>query len=291
MRGFACILAVLLLLIPGVPAKGGHPEGDPPRIALIVDDFGYFFDETVRGFLAVDAPLTMSVIPGLRYSERIAGEIRGVGKGLLAHLPMEPIDYPAKDPGPGALFTCQSDEEIRRRVRHALDGFRRLDGANNHMGSRAMQDERVVRIVMEEIGDRNLFFLDSKTVACRIGRRTAAAAGVPCLENDLFWDTGYSTREEIAEGLDRLAAVALRKGFAVGIGHPRPVTLDVLREKLPELEALGIRLVPVAELIREPRIAARNAAPESGGSGSDRGGAATTAATVVPQALLRSGNE
>ncbi|MBN1825139.1 MAG: divergent polysaccharide deacetylase family protein [Candidatus Eisenbacteria bacterium] len=281
MRGFACILAALFLLAPGAAVRGDSPDGEPPKLALIVDDFGYFYDDTVRGFLAVDASLTMSVIPGLPFSERIAGEIRGAEKGLLAHLPMEPIDYPEKDPGPDALFTNQSDAEIRARVRRALDSFHRLDGANNHMGSRAMQDRRLVRIVMEEIGDRNLFFLDSKTVACRVGRRTAAAAGVPCLENDLFWDTGYSTREEIAEGLDRLARVALERGFAVGIGHPRPVTLEVLREKLPELEALGIRLVPLAELIHGQRIAARNAAPNEGGGGSDHRGAAAAAAAVV----------
>lgn len=264
MKSAVCLLGLFLLLVVSMAAEGQSPVGSAPKLALLVDDFGYRYNETVKGFLEIDAPLGLSIIPGLRYSERIAGEVEKKGKCLIAHLPMEPVDYPNMDPGPGALFVDLTDDEIRARIGRALGSFDRLDGVNNHMGSRAMQDERVVRIVLEEVGRRGLFFLDSKTVPSRLGATLAEASGVVCLESDLFWDDGYNTREEIEEGLDQLVQIARRKGFAIGIGHPRPVTLEVLQEKLSEFDELGIQLVSVRELIPGVMPATRNPVPLEG---------------------------
>ena len=227
------------------------PAEGMPKLALIIDDFGYSFSSGTLAFLELDVPLTISVIPGLRYSERITEKAQSEGKAVLAHLPMEPLDYPVHDPGPGAIFASQSDEEIRAAVCKALDSFSRLDGVNNHMGSHVMRDGRVLGIVLDEVGKRDLFFIDSKTVASRKATRIARKNGVECLENDLFWDTGYDTEEEIEAHLDELARIALRRGRAIGIGHPRAETIEALKRKLPEFEKLGILLVPVTELVRD----------------------------------------
>ena len=53
------------------------------------------------------------------------------------------------------------DEEIRRRVRRALRNVPHARGVNNHMGSKATANERVMRLVLSELKDRNLLFLDS----------------------------------------------------------------------------------------------------------------------------------
>ncbi len=251
MRLAVIFFCAIVLAVSALNETCASPVERSPRIALIIDDFGYSFSSGTLAFLELDVSLTISVIPGLRYSERVAEKARSEGKAVLAHLPMEPLDYPAHDPGPGAIFTSQSDEEIRAAVRGALDSFSRIDGVNNHMGSRAMRDGRVLGIVLDEVGKRGLFFLDSKTVASRKAVRIARKNGVKCLENDLFWDTGYDTEEEIEAHLDELARIALRRGWAVGIGHPRGATLEALKRKLPEFEKLGILLVPVTELVRD----------------------------------------
>jgi polysaccharide deacetylase 2 family uncharacterized protein YibQ len=215
---------------------------------MIIDDFGCSFSETARAFLEMDADLTITVLPGEPFTGRVARKALAEGKDLLLHLPMEPLGYPAQDPGPRAVLLAQTDEEVRARVRSALEGVEGLVGVSNHMGSRAMQEERILRILLDEVGERGLFFLDSKTVPGELAASVAGSMGVRCLENDLFWDTGVDEPEAIRAKLDRLFQIARRRGYAVGIGHPRPVTLEVLREKLPEMERLGVRLVPIRGL-------------------------------------------
>ncbi len=254
-RGTVLAIAWLSLFVgvEAVPADpGGVPKIRGARIVLVVDDFGYAYNETVRGFLAVPEAITISVIPLEYYSYRIAAEAEESGKEVMAHIPMEPLAYPEKDPGSGALLVDHSDDEIRRLVRQALDSYPNFDGANNHMGSRVMQEQRIVSIVMEEIARRDLFFVDSKTYPGNLARSVARTLGVRFAENRMFWDDGYSTSEEILDNLDRLARMALEQGWAIGIGHPRGIALDALRKKLPEFKKLGIQIVPMTDLVGQP---------------------------------------
>jgi hypothetical protein len=43
-------------------------------VALVIDDWGYRVDATTSGLLALDAPLTLAVLPGLSFSRRFALE-------------------------------------------------------------------------------------------------------------------------------------------------------------------------------------------------------------------------
>lgn len=253
----ALVVAWLSLFVGGIgytpilaePAAGTQQQETTGEIAIVVDDFGYFVNETVHGFLALDIPVTISVIPSLRYSSRIADAAWAADKEVMAHIPMEPIDYPAKNPGGSALFVKYDDAELRGRIVAALDSYPRFVGVNNHMGSRAMQDPRLLGILMKEIEGRGLFFVDSKTIPGERPRTIAKDHGVRFGENRLFWDTGLSTPDEIRTNLDRLAQIARRGGRAIAIGHPRAISLAILKEKLPELKKLGIRFVKVSDIV------------------------------------------
>jgi polysaccharide deacetylase 2 family uncharacterized protein YibQ len=43
----------------------------------------------------------------------------------------------------------------------------------------------------------------------------------------------------------------VRDGRAIGIGHPRPATLEALREAIPEIERRGVTFVPITALREE----------------------------------------
>ncbi len=78
-----------------------NPSG--ARLALIVDDCGQWID-TERGFIALGIPLTMSVLPSVPYTGRIAREASDAGKGVMLHLPMETLS--GLNPGPGKITTA-----------------------------------------------------------------------------------------------------------------------------------------------------------------------------------------
>ena len=56
--------------------------------------------------------------------------------------------------------------------------------------------------------------------------------------------------EDIERQFQRMVEIAKKRGQAVAIGHPRPATLNVLRERLPGLEKQGIELVRISELVK-----------------------------------------
>lgn len=243
----AFLLGVLYWMGPpprqGAPQEPGAPEA---RLAVVIDDVGYEMDP-VRELLRIDAPLSLAVIPHQRHSRRAAELIHRRGREVLVHLPMEPIEYPRKNPGEGALLSSMNAEELRLTLRAALAGVPHARGLNNHMGSRLTAIPRAMRLLMEELGDRGLYFLDSRTAGDSVALGAARAASVPCLERDVFLDARRE-RDFVEEQLRLAAEQARRRGRAVAIGHPHPVTLEVLRRELPRLQAEGVRLVFASEL-------------------------------------------
>ena len=50
--------------------------------------------------------------------------------------------------------------------------------------------------------------------------------------------------------IDKIADAAIEKGLVVAICHDRPKTVEVLEERLPELEARNITFIKVADIVR-----------------------------------------
>lgn len=223
-----------------------------PRIAIVIDDFGYSGSETTMGFLNMDFPLTISVLPHCPHTTDIAHAAHRAGKEVIVHIPMEPRGYPESDPGEGALMKVHTREQLVRRIDAALDDVPHAVGANNHMGSAFTSQHIPMRVLMRKLSDNGLFFLDSMTTPESVGMSEAGRAGVPAARNRMFIDSPVdeSGRIDVESQLEELVVIARKRGEAVGLGHPHPETLRVLRKVLPELEREGIVLVFISELVR-----------------------------------------
>jgi polysaccharide deacetylase 2 family uncharacterized protein YibQ len=224
------------------------PPERPPRearIALVIDDVGYDLD-SLREFLRFPGPLVFAVLPGLPGTAEAVRLIRTAGKEYLLHLPMEPLN--GENPGPGAILTTQSDAEIRRLIEEDFVHFEDAVGVNNHMGSKASADARVMRVLMEILQERDKLFLDSRTTAESVAGAQAERYGVPFLERAVFVDN-ETDPASLRAALLRGAAVARERGQAVLIGHIRhPEILTVLQEVLEEPESRDVRLLSLGEM-------------------------------------------
>ncbi|MGA2758935.1 MAG: divergent polysaccharide deacetylase family protein [Candidatus Cybelea sp.] len=226
------------------PTSTPAENAQGPELALIVDDCGQWI-ATERGFVALDIPLTLSVLPDVPYTGVIAGEASDAGKGVMLHLPMETLS--GLNPGPGKVTTEMSDAQIVAQVQSDLADVPLARGVNNHEGSKASADPRVMRAVIGVLAEHNLFFIDSKTNAASVGEETARQMGVPTAARDVFLDNRADVAYSEAQ-LSQAAAIAQRTGSAIAIGHPRPTTLAAVRAMIPKLQALGIRFVLVQDL-------------------------------------------
>jgi len=223
-----------------------------PRVAIIIDDFGYNRSATSMGFLELEEPITIAVLPRCPYTESVADAAHIAGKQVIAHIPMEPERYPEANPGEGALLERHTAEELRRLTRSVLDEVPHARGANNHMGSRLTTRAPHMRAVMGELKSRGLFFVDSVTTPKSVAYSEARRAGIPAGRNTLFLDSylDETGRLDVPGRLSALEEAARRDGYAIGIGHPKPETLAALREGLPAMRSRGVKIVFVSELVQ-----------------------------------------
>lgn len=224
-------------------------EASRPRIAVVIDDWGYEW-EMAEAFIGFPEPLTVAVLPFLPYSQDHAVQAAGAGHQVILHMPME-AQNEAVDIGPGGIRTTMDDDEIAERVAAALAHIPGVSGLNNHMGSRATADQRLMDAVLDVIDEQQLFFLDSYTAATTIGHEVARERAVPYAVNQVFLDH-VDTEEHVRGQIARLVRLAEQRGHAIGIGHVRPNTYAALVGMLPELRVAGIEFVPISELLLVP---------------------------------------
>ena len=223
-----------------------------PAIAVVIDDLGL----NRRGTAALNrlrAPLTLAFLPYASGLDAQTEAARAAGHELLVHVPMEPRSQDW--PGPNALTTQLGPTELVSRLRAQLRSFRGFVGINNHMGSLLTTDPARMDIVMAELRQRDLLFLDSRTTPASVAARRAARMQVPFAERNVFIDNDLDLQSVLSE-LAHAENIARRQGHAVAIGHPHDVTIQALKRWLPALDARGIALVPISAIVARQSCAA-----------------------------------
>ena len=216
-------------------------------IGLIIDDFGYRNDHVSNGFLQLPGKLTYAIIPGHDYSQLFSKKAYDAGYEIIVHLPMENIGktYGEEE---YVLMSYFQDDEIKNRINKAFDLLPESIGLNNHQGSRGTADSRVMTLVAGVIKEKKKFFIDSRTTNNSLAEITMRKYGVPTNKRDVFLDNELD-EEKIKIQLLELADVSEEKGIAIGIGHVKPQTLNVLAKEIPVLQKKGFRFEFVSNLV------------------------------------------
>ena len=230
------------------PASTPPRAPGPPRLAIVLDDGGNSL-EPLTELARLPRAVAVAVLPNTPLATEFARGAAAQGREVLLHAPMDKLAS-SSGPGPGydAIGTGLGDREIEARLGRALLIVPEARGVNNHMGSEATADRRVMTVVMRVLAGRGLYFLDSRTTPATVAEEVAREHGVPALRRDVFLDNSdapAAIRAALGEAVTRAAA----QGDAVAIGHVHPTTLAVLASELPR--ALGsVRLVPPSDLLR-----------------------------------------
>ena len=235
-------------LPPYLPPISAPPKiKELPRVAIIIDDLGYN-RKIAQKFLELDAVLTFSILPYSPFTKKIARSANEKGMEVMLHLPMEPIEYPAIDPGPGVLLMSMTPDELINQLNQDLDTIPEIKGVSNHMGSRMTAESDQMYQIFSVLKKRGLFFIDSRSTSHTVGRPSARLFKIPFAERDVFIDHKPNA-EFIRRQLKTLVRIARKRGEAVGIAHPSKTTLRILREELPGLQK-QVELVPVSQLVK-----------------------------------------
>lgn len=245
-------------VLPAVPVPRIEREKPPPvrkkipvskaQIGIIIDDLGWS-KEIVNEIEKINRPVAVSILPYAPYSKDVFNEFKKNNRiEMFLHLPLEPRP-PAQVLDKGVIKTEMSGEEITQEFYNALkDFYPGVKGVNNHQGSLFTSDEEKMRILLEAIQSKNLFFVDSMTARQSKGYILAKEMGIKTAKRDVFLDN-QSDPEYIEAQIRKLVEVAKKQGKAIGIGHARKNTIAVLKDVLPEIEKEGVEIVPVSSLL------------------------------------------
>lgn len=214
------------------------------KIAIVIDDVGYSYNSTYD-FLSLGFPVTFAIIPDMSHSDHFYKLIRESKYDMLLHIPMEPLSGKNAVES-NALFTDMDTLELKSRMEYFLNKYPAVIGANNHMGSKAVTDATLMKVVIDELKKRNKLWLDSMTNSGTVSKEIASIANYPIYQRDVFLDNDDSY-EAIRRQMLELVKVAKENGYAVGIGHIQSAMLArVLKEfynnrKSYEVEFVGLR--------------------------------------------------
>ncbi|GFE61601.1 divergent polysaccharide deacetylase family protein [Geobacter sp. AOG2] len=224
------------------------PAGVQGKLAIIIDDMGSTLQEA-RALAGIGLPLTFSIIPGLHSDRDVAGFAARSGIETMIHIPMQSKGWPQRRLEANGLLTSMDDAAIREHLGEYTREIPTAIGVNNHMGSEFTEHEDKMRVVLEELKGKGLFFIDSVTTPRTVGARLAREMGVKTAKRNVFLDNeqnGAYIRGQLAQAV----RMAKKNGTAIAICHPHPATIATLVETLPALAGQGITLVPVSQLVR-----------------------------------------
>ena len=217
------------------------------EVAIIIDDMGY---SKKRGLRALNIPgqLTYAFIPNSPNARFLADEAKKRNKEIILHAPMSNVhNYPV---GQSGLTEVMDRATFTNALNDAIESVPHISGMNNHMGSLLTQKRLPMEWIMQTLGARGLYFIDSRTTSQSVAWITAQQNNIPSLKRDVFLDHERET-QFIAHQFTQLLRVAKRRGYAVAIAHPYPETLSYLQQHIHRLADEGITLVPASHLVNK----------------------------------------
>ncbi len=226
------------------------PEnGHIPQIVIIIDDIGY--DKKIALALSdLNSNITFAVLPFAPFGKIISKQLHDKGSQLMLHLPMEPVQYPEINPGPGAILSSMSPDTLLDQLKNNMKDVPHIVGVNNHMGSKTTTRSDQMHQIFTILKKENLFFIDSRTAAKSKCKASARLLRLRFGQRDIFLDN-FQNQKYITGQFERLKAIAIKHGSAIGIGHPYKATLHTLSIELPKLKN-KIKIVRADRLVSIP---------------------------------------
>ena len=216
------------------------------RLAIILDDLGSDRAAAEQIF-ELHYPVTISILPNHEHSAEIAHEALRHGCEVLLHLPMQAVA--TEKPEAQELRPGMSEDEVSQLLDEFLQNVPGVVGVNNHQGSQATADPKLMQELMPALRERHLFYIDSRTTAATVAYEEAQSSDVPSAFRNVPFLDDVAELGAVRKQLQLALKGAREKKEAVAIGHPHPATRQALRELQPKAQAEGVQLVLASELV------------------------------------------
>jgi uncharacterized protein len=219
-------------------------HSDAPKIAILLGGMGLNEKLTQRAIKELPADVTLAFAPYGNNLQEQVNRARAEGHEVFLQVPLEPVGFPANNPGPKTLSGDASDAENIDSLRWHLSRFTGYAGVVNYMGSRYLSMPKAIKPFLVELKQRGVFFLEDGSMALSATEGTARAMQLPIKRAKVVIDSDPNPQAIIA-ALTLLEEEATGTGFAIGTGTGLDVTINTVKEWAKAAAERGIILVPM----------------------------------------------
>jgi polysaccharide deacetylase 2 family uncharacterized protein YibQ len=224
-----------------VSANAVH--SDAPKIAIILGGMGLNDKLTARADRDLPGDITFAFAPyGPNLQDQV-NKAREQGHEILLQLPLEPVGFPASDPGPKTLLADADEPTNIQNLQWHMSRFTGYAGVVNYMGGRFMAAPTAVKPMLTELKKRGLYFIEDGSLPLSSTDDVAQAVHQQVRHADVVIDAAPDA-QSITDALNKLEEQARSQGFAMGTGSGLAVTVDTVRDWARAARDRGIILVP-----------------------------------------------
>lgn len=227
----------------------GVIHSERPKIAILLGGMGLNAKLTQQAIRDLPGDVTFAFAP---YGEDLQTQVnraRADGHEVLLQLPMEPVGYPANNPGPKTLLADADAGENLQALHWHMSRFAGYTGITNYMGGRLLTTPAALKPVMAEIHKRGLVYLEDSSTPMTVSETVAQDTKLDQRRAQVVIDADPSP-QAIATALELLESEAKANGFAIGTGSGLKVTVDSVKAWAEQLQNRGILLVPVSAMFK-----------------------------------------
>jgi len=219
-------------------------HSDAPKIAILLGGMGLNDKLTARAGRDLPGDITFAFAPyGPNLQDQV-NKAREQGHEILLQLPLEPVGFPASNPGPKTLLADADEPTNLQNLQWHMSRFSGYAGIVNYMGGRFMAAPEAVKPMLAELKKRGLYFVEDGSLPLSSADDVGKALRQPVRHADIVIDANPDA-QSIADALSKLEEQARAQGFAMGTGSGLAITVDTVRDWAKGASDRGIILVPV----------------------------------------------
>ena len=219
-----------------------YDKKNKPKLVILIDDVSTKAQKDK--ILNIGYTVNMAFLPPTnahKDSAKIAQDL----PFHMIHFPMQ-ASSAFKGEEIGTLRVSDSYEEIEKRVKQLRLWYPNAIYTNNHTGSVFTENDAAVDKLFRALKKYNFIFVDSRTSAKSVIKKYAQKYEMPYIVRNTFIDNDRNYGA-IQSQLKKAIDLAKKQGYAIAIGHPHNITLQVLKESkhlLKDVEPIFMNKLP-----------------------------------------------
>ena len=218
-------------------------HSDSPKIVLILGGMGLNEKLTRKAISDLPATITFAFAPYGNNLQAQVDKARDEGHEVFLQLPLEPVGFPATNPGPKTLLADADGATNLDALYWHLSRFSGYAGVINYMGGRFLSTPNAVKSLLVELKRRGLNFIEDGSLPMSATDQVATTMNMPVRHGTVQIDQNPDATS-ITAALEDLEKQASGGGIAIGIGSGLEITVQAVRDWARDAASRGIEIIP-----------------------------------------------